>query len=374
MKYALITGSAGLVGSAAAAWFARKGWQIIGVDNDQRQQFFGPAGSTRRTLTALKEEFPAYTHVDIDIRDNDAVGKLFATYGRDIGLVIHAAAQPSHDWAATAPLVDFQVNALATLQLLEHVRKNCPEAVFVYASTNKVYGDAPNSLSYVEHATRWELEPSHEYAEHGVTETMSVDQCLHSLFGCSKLSADVIVQEYGRYFGLKTGCFRCGCITGGAHAAVEQHGFLAYVMRCAVRKQPYVIHGYQGKQVRDNIHADDLVAAFEQFALKPRPGEVYNMGGSRHSNCSVLEAVSLCEKASGNGMSVTYDETARRGDHIWWISDVRKFQRDYPEWTYRYDLNGVVASVYDGAVRAHASEQALTGPDLPVSTDLQGHR
>jgi CDP-paratose 2-epimerase len=352
MPSVLITGSAGLVGSAAVASYARKGWNIIGVDNNQRQEFFGPAASTRRTLAALQEEFPRYTHYDIDIRDAAAMGKVLSDHAADLELIIHAAAQPAHDWAAGAPLVDFQINAVATVQLLELTRQHAPKAVFVYVSTNKVYGDASNDLPYLEQDTRWEIAPAHEYAARGIAENLRTDRSLHSLFGCSKLSADVVVQEYGRYFGLKTVCFRCGCITGGKHAAVEQHGFLAYVMRCAVRKEAYLIHGYKGKQVRDNIHAEDLVGAFEQFRLNPRPGEVYNMGGSRYSNCSVMEAVKLCEEASGNTMSVSYSDGARKGDHIWWISDVSKFQRDYPDWRYQYDLPAIIRNLHEGAVRA----------------------
>jgi len=354
MPAALITGSTGLVGSAAVRAFAKKGWRIVGIDNDQRQQFFGPAGSTRGTLAGLQAALPTYRHYDLDVRDQAGMAALFATHGRELDLIIHAAAQPAHDWAAGAPLVDFQINAVATLALLELTRQHCPEAVFIYVSTNKVYGDVANSLPLIEQPTRWELDPAHPWAANGIDESMRIDRTLHSLFGCSKLAGDLLVQEYGRYFGLRTGCFRCGCITGGNHAAVAQHGFLAYVMRCAVNREPYVIHGYKGKQVRDNIHADDLVGAFEQFYLNPRPGEVYNMGGGRHCNCSVLEAVELCERASGNTLPVTYIDAARKGDHIWWISDVSKFRRDYPSWDYRYDLQAVVASVYAGARQERA--------------------
>ena len=356
MPVVLITGSAGLVGSAAVAFFARKGWEVIGLDNDERQRFFGPAASTRTTRAALSAQFPRYAHNDLDIRDERGVHNLFATHGKDIDLIIHAAAQPSHDWAAGAPLIDFQINAAATLYLLEMARQHCPDAVFIYVSTNKVYGDAANHLPLIERPTRWEVDPAHAYAAHGIDERMPIDSTMHSLMGCSKLAADILVQEYGRYFGMRTGCFRCGCITGGDHAAVEQHGFLAYVMRCAVNKQRYNIHGYQGKQVRDNIHADDLVAAFEAFYVNPKMGAVYNMGGGRHSNCSVLEAVDLCERASGNKLTVVYSDAPRRGDHIWWISDVSKFRRDYPSWEYRYDLDAVVASVYAGIYRTAAGE------------------
>jgi CDP-paratose 2-epimerase len=354
----LVTGSAGLVGSAAVELFAKGGRRVVGIDNDQRSAFFGPAATTDATRISLQERFPSYVHAHADIRDAAAMDRLFAEHGSDIGLVIHAAAQPSHDWAAGAPVVDFEVNALATLQMMERVRARCPRAVFVYVSTNKVYGDTPNSLPLVEQETRWEVDPSHAYAAQGVPETMSVDATMHSLFGCSKLAADVMVQEYGRYFGIRTACFRCGCITGGRHAGVPQHGFLAYLMRCAVRKEPYAIHGYKGKQVRDNIHADDLVAAFEQFHLDPKEGAVYNMGGGRHSNCSLLEAVALCERASGNKLNVTYGPEARKGDHIWWISDVGRFARAYPGWSYRHDLASIVADVYEGARFAAAASGA----------------
>lgn len=352
MPTALITGSNGLVGSAAAARFARQGWRVVGVDNDQRQRFFGPAASTLGTRASLAAEFASYTHHDVDIRDEAAVEALFRAHADDLALIIHAAAQPSHDWAASAPFVDFQINAAATLHLLEMTRRHCPEAVFVYTSTNKVYGDASNALPFVELDTRWELDPAHEYAAHGISESLTIDRSMHSLFGCSKLAADVMVQEYGRYFGLKTGSFRCGCITGGNHAGVALHGFLAHLMRCAVNRQPYVVYGYKGKQVRDNIHADDLAAAFEAFYRDPQPGAVYNMGGGRQGSCSVREAIAQSEALTGHPMDVTYDDTARKGDHIWWISDVSRFRRDYPAWSYRYDLAGVLASVHAGAVAA----------------------
>jgi CDP-paratose 2-epimerase len=350
----LVTGSAGLVGSAVVRFFASKGMQVIGVDNDLRRRFFGPAATTAPTLAALREAHPGYIHYDVDIRDGQAMDRVFADHGADISLVVHAAAQPSHDWAATDPSVDFEINALATVQLLERVRLRCGGAVFVYVSTNKVYGDAPNGLPLVERETRWEVDPAHPYAARGVPEEMSIDRSMHSLFGCSKLSADLMVQEYGRYFGVRTACFRCGCITGGQHAAVEQHGFLAYVMKCAVRKEPYVIHGYKGKQVRDIIHADDLAAAFEQFYLEPRPGAVYNLGGSRHASCSVLEAIDLCEKATGNEMTVTYADEARKGDHVWWITDSSRFSRDYPRWSHRHDMASLITDVYGGAVHSAA--------------------
>jgi CDP-paratose 2-epimerase len=290
-------------------------------------------------------ELAGYRHWDIDIRDQPRVDEIFAHYGAAIALVVHAAAQPSHDWAAREPLTDFSVNATGTLILLEAVRRHCPDAVFIFTSTNKVYGDASNRLPFVELETRWELDPSHAYAVHGIDEAFSIDQSLHSVFGGGKLSADVMTQEYGRYFGLQTGIFRCGCITGPDHAGAELHGFLSYLVKCTVRQRPYVIHGYGGKQVRDNIHAYDLVNAFWHFAQAPRPGAVYNLGGSRHSNCSVLEAIRDVEELSGHRLDWTLSEQARSGDHLWWISDVRKFQRDYPDWHYRYNHKAILAEL-----------------------------
>lgn len=262
---------------------------------------------------------------------------------------MHTAAQPSHDWAAREPHTDFGVNAIGTLNLLESTRKHCPDAVFVFTSTNKVYGDTPNRLPLVELDTRYELEPSHPYYP-GIDETMSIDQTKHSLFGVSKAAADLMVQEYGRYFGMKTVCFRGGCLTGPAHAGTELHGFLAYLMKCTVTGQPYRVFGYKGKQVRDNIHSFDLVNAFWEFFKAPRSGEVYNIGGSRHSNCSMLQAIAECEKISGKKLSWTYVEDNRIGDHIWWISDVRKFQRHYPAWRYKYNLDGILREIYAALV------------------------
>lgn len=352
MRSVLVTGSAGLVGSATVARFAERGARVIGIDDDHRAAFFGEAASTRVTRQALEARWPRYVHHEADIRDAAAMARIFEAHGRDLELVVHAAAQPSHDWAATAPRVDFGVNATATLELLELTRAHCPEASFVFVSTNKVYGDAPNELPRVELGTRYELEEGHPFAEKGIDESMRIDASMHSLFGVSKLSADVMVQEYGRYFGMRTVCFRCGCITGAAHAGAPQHGFLAYLMRCAVRREPYVIHGYEGKQVRDNLHADDLAAAFEAFHASPRAGAVYNMGGGRAASCSVREAIALAEEATGHRMDVSYDAKARLGDHVWWISDVSRFERDYPSWRRTHALESVIASVHEGAVRA----------------------
>lgn len=350
MSIALITGSAGLIGSEAARRFAAEGLQIVGIDNDLRASFFGAEASTSPTRKRLQESLKGYRHENIDIRDAHALSELFKELGRDISVIIHCAAQPSHDWAARDPHTDFGVNALGTLNLLEAARQHCPEAVFLFTSTNKVYGDLPNQLPLVEQTTRWELESTHPWHAHGIDETMSIDQSTHSVFGASKVAADVMVQEYGRYFGMKTVCFRAGCLTGPCHAGAELHGFLAYLMKCAVHGTPYRVFGYQGKQVRDNIHSYDLVEAFWQFFRAPRSGEVYNIGGSRHSNCSVSEAITLCEEIAGRPFQSSYEEQNRTGDHIWWISDVRKFQGHYPDWRYRYDLKTILEEIHSACV------------------------
>ena len=340
----LVTGSAGLIGSETVRFFAQKGLTIVGIDNDMRAHFFGQEASTRWNRLQLEEQFPNYQHVEADIRDPEAMGRLFSRYGGAITGVIHTAAQPSHDWAARDPMLDFTVNANGTLVLLEMTRQHCPEAVFIFTSTNKVYGDTPNSLPLVELETRWELQ-NHPYAAHGIDEQMSIDQSKHSLFGASKVAADVMVQEYGRYFGLKTGVFRGGCLTGPAHSGTELHGFLAYLAKCAVTGKPYTVFGYKGRQVRDNIHSHDLVQMFWHFFQAPRAGEVYNAGGSRHSNCSMNEATGICEELTGREMSISYTQENRIGDHIWWISDVRKFRSHYPDWQYRYDIRGILEEI-----------------------------
>jgi CDP-paratose 2-epimerase len=299
-----------------------------------------------------------FTHYPIDIRNQDAVLEIFKRFGDNISLVVHTAAQPSHDWAAREPITDFTVNANGTLMLLEATRLYCPDATFIFTSTNKVYGDAPNQLPLVEHENRWEIDESHRYFEYGIDETMSIDQSKHSLFGVSKVAADVLVQEYGRYFDLKTGTFRGGCLTGPGHSGAELHGFLAYLAKCAVTNKPYTIYGYGGKQVRDNIHSYDLVNAFWHFYQNPRPAAVYNMGGSRQSNCSVLEAIEIIQELSGNLIRYEISDQARSGDHIWWISDIRRFQKDYPEWSYRYDLRGIVQEILDATVDRSASQRS----------------
>jgi CDP-paratose 2-epimerase len=345
MPIAVVTGSAGLIGSETCKRFAAEGLDIVGIDNDMRSYFFGAEASTLSTRQQLEKEWRGYRHRSIDIRDAAAVDSIFKEFGSDIAVVVHTAAQPSHDWAAREPQTDFGVNAVGTLNMLEGARLHAPGAVFIFTSTNKVYGDTPNSLPLLELETRWEIDPSHP-CQPGIDESMSIDQTKHSLFGASKVAADVLVQEYGRYFGMPTACFRGGCLTGPAHAGTELHGFLSYLMKCTVTGKPYRVFGYRGKQVRDNIHSHDLVEAFWQFFQAPRSAEVYNIGGSRYSNCSMLEAITLCEELSGHKLEWNYVEENRSGDHIWWISDVRKFQSHYPDWSYRYDLRGILQEIH----------------------------
>ena len=350
MNIALITGSAGLIGAESVRFFSKKGFRIIGIDNDMRRVFFGDEASTEWSRKRLESEIKDYTHYDRDIRDKKAIETIFKKYNKEIKLIIHTAAQPSHDWAAKYPFTDFTVNANGTLILLEMTRRYCPDAVFIFTSTNKVYGDTPNSLPLVELETRWEIDESHPYYKNGIDESMSIDQTKHSLFGASKVAADVLVQEYGRYFNMRTACFRGGCLTGPGHSPAVLHGFLAYLMKCAATGTHYTIYGYKGKQVRDNIHSFDLVNAFWHFYQKPRIGEVYNMGGSRHSNCSMLEAITMCEEITGKKMDYSYTETNRIGDHIWWISDVSKFKSHYPNWHFRYGLKDILIEIFKNSV------------------------
>jgi CDP-paratose 2-epimerase len=347
MSVAIVTGSSGLIGSETAKFLHEKGLDVVGIDNDMRKYFFGDEASTDWNTLQLQRTLKNFTHYPVDIRDRDSINKIFSDLGRNVSLVIHAAAQPSHDWAAKEPFTDFTINADGTLALLDATRQFCPDATFIFTSTNKVYGDTPNNLPLIELDTRWEVEPSHPFAEHGIDELMTIDQSKHSLFGASKIAADVLTQEYGRYFGMKTGIFRGGCLTGPAHSGAELHGFLAYLIKCAVTGKPYTVYGYKGKQVRDNIHSYDLVNAFWHFYQEPGVAAVYNMGGSRHSNCSMLEAIRLSEELCGEKLNYTLSDEARSGDHIWWISDVRKFQRDYPEWGYKYDLNLIIAEIVE---------------------------
>lgn len=346
MNIALITGSAGLIGSEAVNFFSDKFDLIIGIDNNLRKYFFGEEGSIEWNLSRLKTTYSNYKHYNVDIRNVEEVERLFKEYGTDIKLVLHAAAQPSHDWAAKEPFTDFSVNANGTLNLLEMTRQYCSEAVFIFTSTNKVYGDSPNSLPLEELETRWEISQSHPYYKNGIDELQSIDHSKHSLFGASKVAADILVQEYGKYFNMKTGIFRGGCLTGPNHSGAKLHGFLNYLMKCAITGDHYTVFGYKGKQVRDNIHSYDLVNMFWHFYQNPRCGEVYNAGGGRHSNCSMLEAINICEKITGKKMNYTYSEDNRIGDHIWWISDLTKFKSHYPDWNWKYNLESIMDEIY----------------------------
>jgi CDP-paratose 2-epimerase len=357
MGIALITGSGGLIGSEAVRHFASMGFDVIGLDNDMRARFFGPEASTRNTSDGLHREFDNFTGLDVDIRDQDAVNHVFAEHAKQIELVVHTAAQPSHDWAAREPHTDFSVNALGTLNLLEATRMNAPDATFVFTSTNKVYGDTPNFLPLLDLETRLELPEDHRWYG-GIDTAMSIDQCTHSLFGVSKASADLMVQEYGRYFHMPTVCFRGGCLTGPNHAGAQLHGFLAYLMRATVSGIPYTVFGYGGKQVRDNIHAHDVVTAFSAFHDAPREAAVYNLGGGRFSNCSMLEAIALCEEISGKTLEYEISDQARIGDHRWWISDLDAFRSDYPNWAPAYDLDATLQQIHDRNAERWVTEAA----------------
>jgi CDP-paratose 2-epimerase len=346
MSVAIITGSAGLIGSEAATYFAGEGLDIVGIDNDMRKQFFGEEASTAWSKERLIRNLHCYEHNDIDIRDKPEIFRVFKRYGKAVSLVIHTAAQPSHDWAARNPFEDFTVNANGTLLLLEATRQFAPDAVFIFTSTNKVYGDLPNHLPLTELDSRWELRPDHAWRR-GIPEIMSIDRSTHSLFGVSKTSADLLVQEYGRYFGLRTACFRGGCLTGPGHSGTELHGFLAYLVRCATIGDPYTVFGYKCKQVRDNIHSVDLIRAFHEFFKRPRVAEVYNIGGGRSSNCSVLEAIELCQQITGQELQWRYVDQNRKGDHIWWISDFSHFQEHFPTWAPTFDVPGIITTIYE---------------------------
>ena len=360
MSIAIVTGSAGLVGSEAVLFFTDVGFDVVGIDNDMRRVFFGEGASTLWQRQRLEKKLGnRYRHVDEDIRDFKTISDLFAHYGPDIELVIHAAAQPSHDWAACDPRTDFAINASGTLNLLEATRDHCPEAPFIYTSTNKVYGDTPNRLPLVELEQRWEIDPTHTYAN-GIREDMSIDHSLHSLFGVSKAAADLLVQEYGLYFGLRTTCIRGGCLTGPNHSGTQLHGFLAYLMKCAVTSEPYTVFGYGGKQVRDNIHSADLVRAFYEFYKAPRVAEVYNIGGGRHSNCSMLEAIEMCQEIAGRELIWKYSDHNRIGDHIWWISDLRKFKDHYPDWRITYNVPDILQEIYQANVESGLGETEVS--------------
>jgi CDP-paratose 2-epimerase len=347
MPIAIVTGSGGLIGSESASHFARAGYDVIGLENDMRARFFGPEASTQPTTDGLISELEdSFLSLEVDIRDRDAVQRIFAQHGNQVELIIHTAAQPSHDWAASDPHTDFTVNANGTLNLLEATRLHAPSATFIFCSTNKVYGDRPNSLPLIELPERLELPEDHRYHS-GIDTSMSIDASTHSLFGVSKAAADLLVQEYGRYFELPTVCFRGGCLTGPNHAGTRLHGFLSYLMRCTMTGDPYTVYGYGGRQVRDNIHSADLVAAFAAFHAAPRPAAVYNIGGGRASNCSMLEAIALCQEIAGRELAWELSTENRVGDHRWWISDLEPFQRDHPHWGIRYDVRGVLQEIHD---------------------------
>jgi CDP-paratose 2-epimerase len=343
---AIVTGSGGLVGSESVRHLVEAGWDIIGLENDMRARFFGPEASTARTTEELVSAYPGYRSLEVDVRDNDRVERVFAQHSKRLELVIHTAAQPSHDWAARDPQTDFGINANGTLNLLEAARRHSPDATFILISTNKVYGDLPNDLPLEELETRLELPIGHRYFE-GIDTSMSLDRSTHSLFGASKAAADLLTQEYGRYFGMPTVALRCGCITGPSHAGAMLHGFLAYLMKCTVTGEPYTVFGYGAKQVRDNIHSADLVAACMAYHRDPHPAAVYNMGGGRYSNCSMLEAIQACERIAGRELRWQLADQPRTGDHRWWISDLAEFTAHYPAWSVSYDVGAILREIHD---------------------------
>jgi len=358
----LVTGSNGLIGSEAVTHFASTAEAVYGIDNNMRQVFFGEKGDTTWNLNRLKETAPGFRHFGIDIRNRGEVLEFFENH--PIDLVIHCAAQPSHDKARDIPFEDFDVNAVGTLNLLEATRRHSPDAVFIHVSTNKVYGDAPNELPLIETDTRFDYADAEDF--HGIAETHRIDRCTHSLFGASKAAADIVAQEYGRYFGMKVGIFRGGCLTGPMHSGVELHGFLSYLVHVAVTGKPYTIFGYKGKQVRDQIHSADVIRAFEAFASDPRPGEVYNLGGGRDNSASVLECIALIEEIGGYRVNWTYSEENRIGDHICYISDLRKLKAHFPDWTITRPLRAIVAEMI-------AAEEARAGDTRPLALSGTSH-
>jgi len=354
----LVTGAAGLIGSEAVRHFSARGWTVHGLDNNMRADFFGPDGDTTWNLKRLQHDVPDYRHHVVDIRDRASILRLIEELPVD--LIVHAAAQPSHDLAASRPFDDFDVNAGGTLNLLEATRRYRPEAAFCFLSTNKVYGDAPNELPLVELETRWDYQRSED--ARGIAETCRIDQSKHSLFGASKVAADVMVQEYGRYFGMKTICLRGGCLTGSAHSAAELHGFLAYLAKCVVDGRPYRVFGYKGKQVRDNIDASDVCRLIERFQAEPRCGEVYNIGGGRANSVSMLEAISRIESIAGRKLDWSYVDKPRSGDHVCYISDLTKLMTDFPGWRVEISLNSILENIVrtlEARVRAGLSASAV---------------
>jgi CDP-paratose 2-epimerase len=346
MPTAIVTGSGGLIGSETVKHFVAQGFDVVGLENDLRASFFGPEASTRPNTERLVESLDGFRSLDVDIRDREAVERVFRDHAASLELIVHTAAQPSHDWAARDPHTDFTVNANGTLNLLQAAREIKPDATFVFTSTNKVYGDRPNFLPLEDAGRRLELPGDHEYFG-GVPTTMSIDHTMHSLFGASKVAADVLVQEYGRYFDMPTVCFRGGCLTGPAHAGAKLHGFLSYLMKCTVTGEKYTVFGYEGKQVRDNIHSADVVQAFQLFHERPRAAAVYNLGGGRESNVSMLEAIGKCQRIAGRELDWELSDQARAGDHRWWVSDLSEFQRDYPAFRLRYGIDDVLQEIHD---------------------------
>ena len=341
MKIALITGSCGLVGSESAIFFSKKGFKIIGIDNNARKFFFGKDGDIAWVRNRLKSNLKNYSHFNTDIRNFKSLKKIFQKYKKNIKVIIHAAAQPSHDWAKNKPFTDFDINAKATLYMLELTKTYCPKVPFIFMSTNKVYGDNPNFLPLVEKKARWEIKKNHKYYS-GIDESMSIDNCTHSFFGASKSYADLIVQEYGKNSGLNTVCFRAGCITGPNHSGAKLHGFLSYLVKASLKNKSYTLIGYKGKQVRDNIHSHDLVSCFWEFYKKPGCGEVYNTGGGRFSNCSIIEALNLVEKIARIKIKKKILKANRIGDHIWYISNMGKFKKKYPNWRQKYSTSKII--------------------------------
>ena len=336
----LITGSSGLVGSEVSNFFLKKNFNVIGIDNNYRKFFFGKIASTDKIKQNLSKN-KNYNHFNLDIRNVKKLSKIFKKYRNRIKLVVHCAAQPSHDWAYKNPMLDFDINAKSTFNLLELTRNFCDKSVFIFLSTNKVYGDNPNKLFFLEKKNRYELSNKNRHYI-GINEDLKLDRCIHSFFGSSKLSADILVQEYGNNFGMKTVCFRGGCLTGSSHQGAELHGFLSYLVKTILKKKIYKIFGYKGKQVRDNLHSSDLVNAFWEFYKKPKKGAVYNIGGSRISNCSILEAVKLIENYTKIKAKLKFINKPRIGDHIWWITDNSKFKKDYPNWKQKYDIKKII--------------------------------
>ncbi len=346
MSTVIITGSSGLVGSEAVNFFSKKGFDVIGIDNNLRKFFFGKDGSTLWIKNKLLKTNKKFKNFSIDIRNFNNLEKIFKKYSKDIALIIHCAAQPSHDYGKSYPKIDFSVNATGTLNLLELTKKYCPDAPFIFMSTNKVYGDNPNKLKIFEKKTRWEIKKSEKYYK-GIDEQFSIDNCTHSFFGVSKTYADLIVQEYGKNVGLKTVCFRAGCITGPNHSGAKLHGFLSYLVKVSINKKKYSLIGYKGKQVRDNIHSNDLVNCFWEFYKKPKKGEIYNIGGGRYSNCSIIEALNLVEEMTNISIKRDYIKKPRIGDHIWYISNLSKFKKDYPNWKQKYNTKKILEEIIE---------------------------